>query len=224
MTEPTIEQFRDYASTYSIVPVWRHLLADMTTPVAAFARIVGDGDGFLFESVEHGERWSRWSFVGRNPLAKIVAHGRELQVEGELPVAVPLSEGVLAAIESLLDQCKAPEIDDLPPLHGGLVGYLGYDVVREVEHLPDAPPADTDKARRVPPAETTVRRGWAMLRLTSASPRERGGWPSAPFHSINTSLSSRSASPHNTRTLLCPCSASGMGSPISSSRVGTRSM
>jgi anthranilate synthase component 1 len=144
MTEPTLEQFHQYASTHSIVPVWRDLLADMTTPVASFARIVGDGDGFLFESVEHGERWSRWSFVGRNPLGTIVAHGKELHVEGELPVEVPLGDGVLAAIESLIDQCKAPEIEDLPPLHGGLVGYLGYDVVREVEHLPDAPPADND--------------------------------------------------------------------------------
>ncbi|MCY3645047.1 MAG: anthranilate synthase component I, partial [Acidimicrobiaceae bacterium] len=76
MHQPTPEEFRRLAHTYRVVPVWREVLADLTTPVAAFARVVGPGDGFLLESVEHGERWSRWSFMGRNPIATLVAHGR----------------------------------------------------------------------------------------------------------------------------------------------------
>ena len=54
-----------------MVPVWTELLADLETPVAAYAKLVGDGAGFLLESVEHGERWSRYSFVGRNPVATL---------------------------------------------------------------------------------------------------------------------------------------------------------
>ena len=138
---PSRDEFRALAAHHTVVPVWRELLSDLTTPVAGFLRIVGDDPGFLLESVEQ-ERWSRWSFVGRDPIATIVARGDRLEVEGTLPVAVPLDQGVLAAVESLLGQLRSPTLAELPPLHGGIVGYLGYDVVREVEHLPDGPADD----------------------------------------------------------------------------------
>jgi len=139
-SQPTREQFHALASTHSVVPVWQELLADLITPVAAFARLCGDDQpGFLFESVEHGERWSRWSFVGRNPIATMVLRDGALTVEGDLPAAMPRGEGILVAIEWLLSAYRSPSIDELPPLHGGVVGYLGYDVVREVERLDDVP-------------------------------------------------------------------------------------
>jgi len=122
--------------------VWREILADLVTPVAAFARVVGDGPGFLLESVEHGDRWGRWSFLGRNPLATLVARDGRIDVEGRLPDNVPLDRGVLAAVEALLETYRSPTLPDLPPLHGGVVGYLGYDVVREVERLAEPPPDD----------------------------------------------------------------------------------
>ncbi|MDE0657881.1 MAG: anthranilate synthase component I [Acidimicrobiaceae bacterium] len=143
MHQPSQEEFRELARAYRVVPVWREVLADLTTPVAAFARVVGPGDGFLLESVEHGERWSRWSFMGRNPIATLVAHGRHVEVTGHLGVNVPRHEGMLAALEVLLDHYHAPSIEGLPPLHGGLVGYLGYDIVREVEYLPEVPVDDS---------------------------------------------------------------------------------
>ena len=142
MHSPGLDEFRSLARAYRVVPVWREVLADLTTPVAAFARLVGRGDGFLLESVEHGERWGRWSFIGRNPRARLVARGRAVEVDGGLEVEIPHDDGVLAALEALLDHYRAPAVDGLPPLHGGLVGYLGYDVVREVEHLPETPPDD----------------------------------------------------------------------------------
>ena len=144
MARPSRDDFRSLARTAPVVPVWREILGDLTTPVAGFLRVVGDGPGFLFESVEHGERWSRWSFVGRNPSATLVARGGRIVVEGPqgLPAGVPLDRGVLAAVEGLLDAYRSPAVPDLPPLHGGVVGYLGYDVVREVERLPHVPPDD----------------------------------------------------------------------------------
>ena len=69
---PSREEFEALASTHTVVPVWAELLADLETPVAAYAKLVGDGPGFLLESVEHGERWSRFSFVGREPSATLV--------------------------------------------------------------------------------------------------------------------------------------------------------
>jgi anthranilate synthase component 1 len=139
---PTRDDFRALARTHTVIPVWRELLADLTTPVAAFARLVGDEPGFLLESVEHGERWSRWSFIGRKPLATLTARGRAVEATGTLPEGIPLDRGILAAIEHLLEVWRAPALEDLPPLHGGIMGYLGYDVVREVERLPDVPPDD----------------------------------------------------------------------------------
>ena len=139
---PSLDEFRRLAAEHSIVPVWTELLADLETPVAAFAKLVGDEPGFLLESVEHGERWSRFSFVGRDPSATLVLRNGALTVHGELPIGVPTDRGMLAAIESLLDAYTSPAFDELPPLHGGIVGYLGYDVIREVEHLPNVPPDD----------------------------------------------------------------------------------
>ena len=136
---PSREEFRALAREHTVIPVWREVLADLSTPVSAFLRVVGEDPGFLLESVEHGERWSRWSFIGRNPLATLVARGRTVETTGPLPAGVPLDQGILAAVEHILAAWKAPALDDLPPLHGGIMGYLGYDVVREVEHLPDMP-------------------------------------------------------------------------------------
>jgi anthranilate synthase component 1 len=124
-----------------VVPVWREVLGDLTTPVAGFLRVVGDEPGFLLESVEH-ERWGRWSFVGRRPVATLVGRQGRVSVDQRLSDDIPLDRGVLAAVEGVLAHYRSPVLPELPPLHGGLVGYLGYDVVREVEHLPDVPPDD----------------------------------------------------------------------------------
>ncbi|MGH9172342.1 MAG: anthranilate synthase component I [Acidimicrobiales bacterium] len=139
---PSQARFVELARAHKVVPVWQELVADTITPVGAFRSVVGDGDGFLLESVEHGERWSRFSFLGRSPAATLVSRGAAVVVEsGELPVAVPLDDGILASIEAMLSELASAPQTELPPLHGGLVGYLGYDVVREVERL-GTPPAD----------------------------------------------------------------------------------
>ena len=133
------------------MPVWREVLADLETPVAAFAKLVGDGPGFLLESVEHGERWSRCSLRRPRPGgdARCCATARSRRRRRRCPPAVPLDRGHArrargAARASTGRRCIA----DLPPLHGGVMGYLGYDVVREVERLPDVPARRPRPARR----------------------------------------------------------------------------
>jgi len=137
---PDPAEFAALAKEHTIVPVWCEVVADTLTPVACFANVVGDGDGFLFESVEGGERWGRYSFVGRRPLATLTARGRHVEATGRLGLGAS-DDGILAAVEALVTRFESPALTGLPPLHGGLVGYLGYDVVREVERLPD-PPVD----------------------------------------------------------------------------------
>ncbi len=136
---PTRDEFRALAKQYSVVPVWAEVLADLETPVAAYMKLVGDKPGFLLESVEHGERWSRFSFVGRNPLATLSLRNGQIATTGACPESMPRDRGMLAAMEYLLATFRAPMLPDLPPLQGGLVGFLGYDIVREVEQLKNIP-------------------------------------------------------------------------------------
>ncbi len=139
----TRDEFRAMAREYRAVPVHRELLADLTTPVAAFIRCVGSEPGFALESVDNGERWSRFSFVGRRPHATITSRGRSVEIAGDLPDRdLPLDQGILTTVDELLRRYRAPRLPDLPPLTSGLVGFFGYDIVREVEHLPDMPADD----------------------------------------------------------------------------------
>lgn len=149
---PSREEFIALAQTYTVVPVWTQILADLETPVAAFVKLVGEGNGFLLESVEHGERWSRYSFVGRNPRGTLSSRNGIITTTGEVPASIPLDKGMLVAMEELLRLYRAPVFPDLPPLQGGLMGHLGYDVVREVEHLPNVPYDD----RELPDATISI--------------------------------------------------------------------
>ncbi len=142
MIEPSFETFVALAKRHRIVPVWRSLLADQVTPVAIFARCVGADDGFLLESVENGERWSRWSFLGRNPLLTVTSAAGSISVTGPLADEVDVASSMLDTLESIVGTFAAPDLDGLPPLHSGMMGYLGYDVVREVERLPNVPEDD----------------------------------------------------------------------------------
>jgi len=145
---PTREEFRTLASQFGVVPVWAEVLADRDTPVSAFLALVGDQPGFLLESVEHGERWARFSFVGCRPRAEISLVDGKVQVSGAVPASVPRDKGFLAALEAMLAAHRAPVMPELPPLQGGMIGHIGYDIVREIEHLPNSPSSD----RSVPDA------------------------------------------------------------------------
>lgn len=149
---PTRDEFIALAQEHTVVPVWTEILADLETPVAAYIKLVGDDDGFLLESVEHGERWSRYSFVGRRPRGTLTLRNGVLTSTGEVPASVPLDKGILAAMDELLRIYRAPIFPDLPPLQGGLMGHLGYDVVREIESLPNIPNDD----RGLPDASISI--------------------------------------------------------------------
>ena len=149
---PSLTEFKALAAQHTVVPVWTEVLGDLETPVAAFSKLVGDGPGFLLESVEHGERWSRYSFVGRDPVATLELRNGMVTVDGPIPASVPLDKGILAALDELLSVYRAPIMSDLPPLQSGVMGFLGYDVVREVEHLPDVPVDD----RGIPDAVMSI--------------------------------------------------------------------
>jgi len=134
---PDRDTFLDLLERHTVVPVWREVLADTQTPVAAFLRLDPEPNGFLLESVEGGERWARYSFIGGDAFAIVRARDGAVSVEGDPPVRPEPEEPPLAYVRRLLEACTAPRFEGLPPLHGGAVGYLGYDCVRELERLPD---------------------------------------------------------------------------------------
>ncbi len=144
LMRPSRDEFHALAAEHTVVPVWSELLADLDTPVGAFMKLCGDGEGFLLESVEHGERWSRYSFVGHDPVATFELRDGVLTRTERLPLTpeIPMDQGMLAALDAILAAYRGPVIAELPPLQGGVMGYLGYDVVREVEHLPNVPHDD----------------------------------------------------------------------------------
>jgi len=141
------DAFLNLASTYSVVPVAVEVLADRLTPVGVFDRLVGEDDGFLLESVEGGERWARWSFVGWDPAFTLTSRAGVSSVSNSIDLD---GSDPLEVFESLVDGFSVPPVDQLgfagpiPPLHSGAVGFLGYDTVRYVEHLPGMPIDDRD--------------------------------------------------------------------------------
>ncbi len=140
---PTREEFVARCGEYTVVPVWCEVLADVETPLSVFVKLVGEREGFLLESVERAERWGRFSFLGRDPALTLVVRGKHVEfVDGPAPPGVPTDDGSLAALDALVARYRAPALADLPPFHGGIVGWLGYDTVREIERLPTVPRDD----------------------------------------------------------------------------------
>jgi anthranilate synthase component 1 len=137
MTRPDLPEFLSLAGRYPVVPVFTTVLADRETPVSAYEKLVGEGPGFLLESVEGGERWAQWSFLGWDPAFTLRSYRGVCTAEVDLPAGDPLS--VLAEV---VGRYRAPNLEGLPPLHSGLVGYLGYDCVRYLEKLGPPPPDD----------------------------------------------------------------------------------
>ncbi len=137
---PSRDEFLRLARQYSVVPVATTMLADRETPVSAFEKLVGPAPGFLLESLEGGERWARWSFVGWDPVFTLVSRHGAVRAEGrelELPPGDPLT-----VLEGVLDTFDTAPVEGLPPLHTGAVGYMAYDCVRYVERLPNMPTDD----------------------------------------------------------------------------------
>ncbi|MBV9291848.1 MAG: anthranilate synthase component I [Frankiales bacterium] len=134
--EPDLTEFREALSRDRVVPVLRRLLADAETPVSAYRKLAADRPGtFLLESAEHGGVWSRYSFVGVRCAATLSERDGHAVWTGIGPDDHP--DDPLEALRDAVARLRTERSrTDLPPLTGGLVGYLGYDAVRRMERLP----------------------------------------------------------------------------------------
>jgi anthranilate synthase component 1 len=145
MYRPSFEEFCRKSREGNLIPVSREILADMETPVSAFRKIDSGEYGFLLESVQGGEKWGRYSFLGSHPRLVVRTKGSraELLRGGEVQ-PLPMAGDPLAVIKAQLAHYRPVRLAGLPRFFGGMVGYLGYDAARFFERLPDATVDDLD--------------------------------------------------------------------------------
>ncbi|MDO5677365.1 MAG: anthranilate synthase component I [Propionibacteriaceae bacterium] len=137
IVSPTLEEFIELAHHRRVISVHAKLLADDLTPVAVYQALCGAREGtFLFESADSGV-WSRYSFVGVRSAATLTEHKGQATWIGRELVGIPADGDPLAVLRQTLAELATPATPGLPPFHAGMVGYLGYDVIRRIEKLPE---------------------------------------------------------------------------------------
>jgi anthranilate synthase component 1 len=139
---PELAEARRLALAHNVLPVTHSFVSDLDTPVSAFLKLGAPRRSFLLESAEQGQHLGRYSFLGVGARALVTYADGRLRVDengGRLEIE---HDDPFVAVSDLLRSYRTPVVEGLPPLAGGLVGYFGYDLVRRLETLPDAPPDD----------------------------------------------------------------------------------
>lgn len=133
----SLERFRALAGTHRVIPVARQIRSEGALAVEVYRCLSEEQPGsFLLESAEHGRAWSRYSFIGVRSLATLTEVDGAATWLGRPPAGVPDGGSPLAALAKTVAHLHSPRLDGLPPLTGGLVGFLSYDIVRRLERLP----------------------------------------------------------------------------------------
>ena len=142
MVLPDRHRFKSDMAESRLIPVCREIVADLDTPLTLFSKVAdGDSHVFLFESMEGGEKWGRFSFIGFDPLVTFTSNDNSIkltEIKQGIRKSRSFSSDPLQALKSLIEELDAAEYDHLPRFCGGAVGFLGYDMVRFMEDLPDS--------------------------------------------------------------------------------------
>ncbi len=155
MHTPSLEEFLKLATQGNLIPVTRRILADFETPLSAYRKIRGQGESFLFESVEGGEHIGRYSFVGCNPRAIIKQTGNRIEViengkvvekfaipaPGKEPCENCVKDG-LEVVERIMKRYRPVAVSGLPRFTGGAIGFIGYEFIHDVEPIVPRPAHD----------------------------------------------------------------------------------
>ena len=138
------EKFAELAAqNYQKIPVTRKLLADLDTPLSVYSRLANGPWTYLFESVEASEKWGRYSIIGLTANETISVRGCEITLTRGNQTEVIQRADPLAYIQNYAKSFAVPDLEELPRFAGGLVGYMGYDIVRYIEpRLKDSTPPD----------------------------------------------------------------------------------
>lgn len=138
MLNLTFKEFSKLSRTGNLIPLYAQLPADLDTPVSAFLKIRTGHHDFLLESVQGGEQWGRYSFLGTNPAVILRSRGLEVEIiRGKKIEKIMARQDPLTVTKKYLQQFKPVVMPELPRFFGGAIGYLGYDIVRYFEKIPD---------------------------------------------------------------------------------------
>jgi anthranilate synthase component 1 len=145
MAIPSLEDFKGLVGQGNLIPLFEEVHFDWETPISAFRKIDDGRFSFLLESVEGGEKWGRYSFLGSNPSHLFRSKGEAFEIlhKGEV-LQRGKAKDPLRALEGFLSRYKPILHDSLPRFFGGAVGYLNYDMVRSFEKIPERLPQDLD--------------------------------------------------------------------------------
>ncbi len=151
ITWPDLATFRELARERRVIPVTRRFLADGETPIGVYRKLAGDRPGtFLLESAERGV-WSRWSIVGAASAATLTSRDGVAHWIGEPPVGLPREGDPMRALQRTLEVLRTPRLGHgapaLPPLTGGMVGFVSWDAVRRWEPIPAGARAPRGRTR-----------------------------------------------------------------------------
>ncbi len=144
MADTTLEEFLTAGATSAVTPVVRRLFADSETPMGLYRKLAGGPGSFLLESADQAGKWSRYSFIGATSHGIVTerdgaAWWDSLGMDEAEAFGGPIPATPLDALEALNDRWASEADSTLPPFAGGLVGYVGWDAIRELEHLPHPP-------------------------------------------------------------------------------------
>lgn len=143
MYQPNFTEFEKLAKKGNLIPVYREILADVETPVSVLMKLQNKDHVYLLESVEGGEKWGRYSFLGTDAGVVFRIHGDKVILDEKGKVTTREHNGnPFNYLRELLNRYKPVAIPGLPRFYGGAVGYLGYEMVRYFEKLPPSPPDD----------------------------------------------------------------------------------
>ncbi|MDQ0205076.1 anthranilate synthase component I [Pectinatus haikarae] len=132
--KPGLAELKKMADSYDVLPVSRTLFADIKTPIAVLKAMKNVSDCcFLLESVESGEKWGRYSFLGFDPSVEIKCKDNKMMIKDKNGEKSFYTENPSKELRTLLQQYKSPRFDFLPPLTGGLIGYFSYEYIRYSE-------------------------------------------------------------------------------------------
>jgi len=128
------QQFEQLKSSYNFIPLAREVFADLDTPLSVYLKLANNAYSYLFESVQGGEKWGRYSIIGLGCRTRLKVFGHEVTLETDDQIVDRQTvDDPLQYIEDYLNSFKVADLDCLPRFNGGLVGYFGYDTIRYIE-------------------------------------------------------------------------------------------
>ncbi len=135
MMKPSCEEIKELAKEYNMIPICKEIYADVITPISLLRKISQLSDQYyLLESIEGGEKWGRYSFLGFHPIVRVTCKNKLVTIEDQSKRQVT-TDKPYDVLRALMEQYKAPRLTGMPPFTGGLVGYFAYEMISYTEPI-----------------------------------------------------------------------------------------